>query len=366
MKIIIAGYGFYTLGDKELRGGTIFPAIKKWVSLSESRKVSLTCMVQNKDSLKFAKKRFNEHLKKYSSQTSIQDIEISFVLTNEFNPDEHFDCGIVATPENSHVQVIDQISQHTNNIICVKPIGNSYSDYLTIIDILKRNKCDLFIDFHKRFDESNLAFINNVVASEARSGWFNFFYGQKEVMPKLYFKKWSGISNPYQYLAPHYLDIIFLCLRKMNINLNDTKLDLSVKNLNFKDLVEVNSFIDVSLSVSHPSGVFHINSACNWMEPKMSPFTSRQRIEFQSEGTHVISDQDNRGFQVFNNHESSIPNPHFMTESSELISSGYGIDSFTNYFDFINGSFPKTQLANLKDYIYIAKILDEVKKELIR
>tara|TARA_B100001059_G_C17826947_1_gene581990 strand:+ start:1202 stop:2302 length:1101 start_codon:yes stop_codon:yes gene_type:complete len=364
MKIILAGYGFYTLGNDNLRGGTIFPAIQSWANLSKDRSVSLTCMVRSKDSLILAKKRFEEYFKNNSNKSNSKNLSINFVLTDELDQKEFFDCGIIATPENSHVEVIKKISKQTKKIICVKPVGNSYKDYLEINNILQKNKCDLFIDFHKRFDESNIAFINHVKQSESKSGWFTFFYGQKEMMPKLYFKKWSKSSNPYQYLAPHYLDIILLCMKGLDINLNEVEFNLTAKSLNFSDLNDIKSLVDVSISLKHPQGVFYINSVCNWMEPKMSPYTSRQRIEFQSEGTHIISDQDNRGYQFFNNNDSLIPNPHFMAGSEELTSSGYGIDSYTNFLDSVNNNFPIHYLAQLKDYELTAKILDSVKEQL--
>ena len=67
----------------------------------------------------------------------------------------------------------------------------------------------------------------------------------------------------------------------------------------------------------------------------MSPFNSRQRIEFQTNSLHLISEQDYRGQIVIKDNSLKMPNPHFMTNDINLNTSGYGIDSFCNFLDYL-------------------------------
>ena len=99
---------------------------------------------------------------------------------------------------------------------------------------------------------------------------------------------------------------------------------------------------------------------CNWIEPKMSPFNSRQRIEFLTNSLHLISEQDNRGQLVIKDNSVKIPNPHFMTNDLNSLSSGYGIDSFCNFFDYVLDRFPQDHLVSINEYEFIAEMIDFV------
>ena len=92
----------------------------------------------------------------------------------------------------------------------------------------------------------------------------------------------------------------------------------------------------------------------------MSPFNSRQRIEFQTNSLHLISEQDNRGQLLINDDILKIPNPHFMTTDGNLMTSGYGVDSYCNFLNYILGIYPKDNLVSINNYTHIAKIIDFV------
>ena len=49
---------------------------------------------------------------------------------------------------------------------------------------------------------------------------------------------------------------------------------------------------------------------------------------------HLISEQDNRGQLVIQDNYFKMPNPHFMTSDLFFNSSGYGVDSYYNFFDY--------------------------------
>ena len=92
----------------------------------------------------------------------------------------------------------------------------------------------------------------------------------------------------------------------------------------------------------------------------MSPFNSRQRIEFQTKGIHLISEQDNRGQTVINDNLVSIPNPHFMNQDFIQNFGGYGTDSFCNFFEYVNYRFPEDRLASISNYEFNSRVIDFV------
>lgn len=362
MKIILAGYGFYALGDQNLKGGTIFPAFSRWVKINKNNNIQLTCLTRSEESIINAEKRISTFLNNHDLSSKIT---FKCIKYNELESDELYSCAIVAIPEKYHLETIKYISNFTKEILCVKPCTESNYQVEELITFAEGISANIFVDFHKRFDESNIEFINNASKLKFKNGVFNFSYGQKEIVPKQYFSKWAHFSNPFQYLAPHYLDIIFKIITLQNYNHKILKISGAVNKLNFEDRPEIISFVSCNLKLDYGKSYFIVNSSTNWMEPKATPFNSRQRIEFQTSGLHLISEQDNRGQLVIDNNAVKIPNPHFMTNDEFLVSSGYGIFSYCNFLEYISNRFPKDALLSIKNYIPISKVIDYVNSKLV-
>ena len=356
MNILLIGYGFYVLGNENLAGGTIMPAVIKWQKFSK-KNVSITCVVKNNNSKAKALERFEYFARNYNCSDKIKVFIKTF---DECKLENIFDCSIIAVPEKYHLEILKFVIERSKEIICVKPFTENENQVSEALKLSKDKKANIFIDFHKRFDSANIEFIKNASLHEHNDGIFNFSYGQKVEMPFKYFKQWSMYSNPFQYLAPHYLDIIFEVIKNSGANLQDLNINGSAKCLKFKKKPSLISLISCNIELSNKNYCYLINAICNWMEPKMSPFNSRQRIEFQTNSLHLISEQDNRGQLLIRDDSVKIPNPHFMTTDYNLITSGYGIDSYYNFFNYVLGIFPKNNLVSIKNYRYIAKVIDFV------
>ena len=357
MQIILVGFGFYVFGDENLNGGTVMPAILKWGSLRSQENINITCLVRSKLSKLNAQKRFLNFKKKY-----IKGVNIIFQIKeyNELDNSKKFDCAILAIPENEHLECLKFLVKKTTQIICVKPFTNNRDQFREALELSKKSNTKIFIDFHKRFDPANIEFIRNASEHSHINGIFTFAYGQKTAMPFKYFKKWSDSSNPFQYLAPHYLDIIFKILRNLGVIIKDLKISGSANYLHFKENPELISIISCNLKLHNEKYCYLINSTCNWMEPEKTPYNSRQRIEFQTSSLHLISEQDNRGQYIMSDDAIKIPNPHFMTSDKTFVSSGYGVDSFYNFFEYLFKRFPQEFLVSIDEYESIAEVIDYV------
>ena len=361
MKILLFGFGFYVLGDDNLNGGTVMPSLVRWTKISPNNSIQITCVVLNPESKKIANKRFKSFLENKNFENKISYAVQEY---SEIKLHETFNCAIIAIPERSHLSCLKFLLDKTQNMIFVKPFTENLMQAEEALKLAKNNNKNIFIDFHKRFDESNLEFIKNASRESFDKGLFSFSYGQKSTMPLKYFLKWSKFSNPFQYLAPHYLHIIFLIIKKQNFDFNNFNIVGNINSFCFKENPHLVSLISSNLQISDNKSSYFINAICNWMEPKMSPFNSRQRIEFQTEGLHLISEQDNRGQLVMSDYSFKMPNPHFMTDDFYLSSGGYGIASFSNYLEFVEGRFPEKALTSINEYLPIAKVIDYVNKNL--
>ena len=241
-------------------------------------------------------------------------------------------------------------------------MGSNISDFEKILRIQDNKNCSIFIDFHKRYDESNISFINAVSRSHFKSAIFKFSYGQKSEMPFSYFGKWSKESNPFQYLAPHYLDIIFSCLRRAGFDVDNIDISGHSVSRKFSNSPNLTSLVSSKLQIKSGDMDILISGDCNWMEPASMPFSSRQRIEFIAEDMHIISEQDNRG-QVHCYEDSiSIPNPHFMVTDSVYGAEGYGKRSFTNFLDYVSGHYNVDRLAKAVEFKPISEVIEFVNK----
>ena len=357
MNIILVGYGFYVLGNEDLVGGTIMPAILKWTSLSNQNNVSVTFLVRNNQSKSKAQERI---IKFKNKNRSMEKIDIYLKSYDELENNLNFDCAILASPEKSHIESLRFLVKITNEIICVKPFTENKSQVFEALELSRKSNTNIFIDFHKRFDPANIEFIRNASSHKHNDGLFTFSYGQKVEMPLKYFQKWAESSNPFQYLAPHYLDIISEIIKNSGVSLKELQTSGSAHFLTFKENPNLISAISCNLKLSNEKYCYLVNAMCNWIEPKMSPYNSRQRIEFQTNSLHLISEQDNRGQLVIKDNSLQIPNPHFMTSDRNLYPSGYGIDSFCNFFDYLLDRFPKDYLVSINGYEYIAEVIDFV------
>ena len=357
MRVVLVGFGFYALGDENLVGGTILRSICSWLDERPLETVELYVACQSDESVGRAGDRIERFRKALLAKSLQSRIRVQVGLLGAVQGD--FDCAIVATPEASHLQVIRDLRNRTNKVIMVKPVGVSLADYNKLVALAVSSGLEIYVDFHKRFDESNIAFVEAVSQGESSSGLFKFSYGQKSLMPKRYFKKWAATSNPFQYLAPHYLDIIFASISgRHNVDFSKMLIDGSVRKFCF-DSSDLVSLVTCLLEIKIGTVSFHIQADCNWIEPEGMPYGSRQRIEYVDEAMHYISEQDNRGQYLYQD-GCKIPNPHFMTSSDQATISGYGQRSFGVFLDYCIGIAPKKKLIDIAAYFPVARVVEFV------
>ena len=134
MKIIIVGYGYYALGDDELNGGTILPALSKWIKLSQNNFIDLVCLTRNKIS-KISRKKIFIFIEKFNLNKKIKFTTKTY---DELKKDQIFSCAIVSIPEKYHLECIKYLSSYTKEIICVKPLTESSNQVDELMRFSKR------------------------------------------------------------------------------------------------------------------------------------------------------------------------------------------------------------------------------------
>jgi len=182
-------------------------------------------------------------------------------------------------------------------------------------------------------------------------------------VPHTLFSRWAAKSNPFKYLAPHYLDIIFRCLADRETSPKIEHIDGRVNSITFCEKPEVTALVSAALELYVDGKRILIDAVCNWMEPDSLPFSSRQEVEFLSEKAHLFSEQASRGQRFYSKEKAWIPNPEFHIPDSYHFAAGYGPQSIEEFLQYVDGGM-KDELIPLSQYEPVSRVVDFVSHKL--
>lgn len=362
MKVCLVGYGYYSVGSGDTKGGTIVAGILRWIALNPSAPLSLSIVCYDESSRDRLELIARDILSRATGVSHLSQLEVKIETEHEVAR-QQFDAAIISSPEHTHLHYLRLLSANASKILCVKPVGSSLDDVQIALALQQQTGVEIYVEFHKRFDLANKQFVRHAKAGASRESRFHFQYGQKSEVPLEIFKKWAHRSNPFQYLAPHYLDLMFQALELTDQEVQSMELEGSVNSIGFAHQPSLRSLVSVSLSLTFPGRKVILDASCSWMEPTATPYPSRQVFEFQSNNTHLVSDQDRRGQRFITAEGYSEPNPYFHIDDSELFADGYGPKSVEFFLDSAAGSHT-AKLATLVEYVPVAKVLDFVNERL--
>ena len=372
MKIIVFGCGNYVLGSGEYHG-TILPSVLEFASIENIEEIIF--IKDSSKNIKNISDRINYLISKKKlkipfkilTQNNDRISDLIKEVTNVF-------CAIISTPDHTHYKLIKLCLKNKINLITVKPFTISSNESLKLINLQKNNNLFCAVDFHKRFDKHNLLIKKNVYDNKFKVIHLNINYSQIKSIPLKEFKKWSNKTNIFQYLAVHYVDLIFFIfngivpLRAMALGNNQY---LKQKGINTYDYVT--SIIEWKL----PNGrVFSSFFNVNWVDPLKSSAISEQNLTIHMDDKKIFSDQKNRGFDIyFDNKSYESINPDFSKEyrfNKRVYWSGYGIESFLSYFNtlkllkknFLKDHQIDERICTFKDAAKSVKITEMVNKSL--
>ena len=268
----------------------------------------------------------------------------------------NYEACIIAVPEEHHYYFSKIFLKKKIPIICVKPFGNSLQECEKILKISKTYKTPIYIDFHKRYDKANLSIGEKISKNLDLNYQIIINYSQSVNIPNINFAKWAHKTSPFQFLAPHYLDLINLWFKPNRFQLSVNSIKSAKKDKKIYDAVSC------LIKFRKKKNNFLVNINCNWMEPVNYFQKSRQNIEIITNKFHIFSDQANRGYNQISETGYEEPNNYFTFFNRHNFS-GYGYDSFKAFFDKI---FLKkdSHLVKLDEHKFTSKVLEQVKKKI--
>lgn len=360
--ILIIGNGSYVLNDS-YGNGVVLRSIIQWNRINANNYYEIVLF-------------YREESKKIDLQKKLRNIENTEQIIikplqelDEFIKMQSIFASFVSVPDINHYEYIRKFLDNEIPTWIVKPLVDDLNQTQNILKL--KNKNLLWIDYHKRFDQSNML-IKKIINNNEYGRLLHYAvqYTQPYDLPMSTFS-WTENTNVFSYIGCHYVDQLeFLFskkIKKFTISSLGTKGKIyNAFGNNCYDSVIANMVINL----------FNGDDICctfqvGWNDPKGTPCKSHQRVELTFEDGRIILDQKERGIEIWDNNKLNYLNPYFFVYSydsfyDENIYSGYGYDSIKYFLEFSKNTTMKRNesLPFLENILFSEYVLEASKKSL--
>ena len=236
------------------------------------------------------------------------------------------DVMAVATPDHLHTQPILAALTRNVHVVTEKPMCLSIHEADQIIELARTKDRVVAVDMHKRFDPDHLRVRDDIQKRIGPPLYGTAFLEEPlEVSTSTF--KWVESSDPFSYVGPHLVDLIYSYYRSKPASLTA----VGQKKRLVRD--GINAYDAVQVRVDFANGM-SINFHNNWITPPDFEGPVNQGHEIVGADGKVESDQQYRGFRWWNKDGGSrTANNHFTRDVARPDGSrayvGYGVDSLT-------------------------------------
>jgi predicted dehydrogenase len=333
--VIIMGSGSYVLGDS-FGKGVILPALLYLQKLGKIENIYFAVRSnRNKkfyDEIEMYKKLLNTNYDPevivYNTVEEIEKIDLDHTL------------AFIAIPDNFHFEAASFFIKRKVPIWIVKPLTGDFESSKELCDLAFANKTKIWVDYHKRFDPSNLK-IKEAIDSGTYGdlSFYSVQYSQPSILPLFDLKLWANDINVLQYIGCHYIDQIFFLFPEASIKrLSCTGIEGGLIKKGGPKFDTIHCIIDF---VSPEEKLIKLDLNVSWSDPKCSPGKSHQRVDLQFENGRIIADQKNRGMEIWGDNRYDQVNPNFFQFFKnpfieDYSPRGYGFESIENFIDILS------------------------------
>ncbi len=345
MNILILGSGMYVTGRNGTGTGTILSSLAQ---TSMSMKIDEVIVVSKSTSseahVKEAMQRINKKLN--------SNLNVRFVLLEDdfnkqlqlLNSKTKIDAAIVSLPDHLHFSFTKILLEQKIHSLVVKPLTPTLAEAKELIKLQEQNKVFGCVEFHKRYDETNL-YIKRALTENTLGDvlFFQVDYSQRISIPTITFKSWAHLTNIFQYLGVHYVDLIYFLTGATPQRLTSVGTDGILRQQGIDTFDSVHTTIEWKTN-SGKKFISVLN--ISWVDANSSSALSDQKYKVIGTKGRIECDQKNRGVELVTD-KTGIQqiNPYFSDylpdENGELKFAGYGHTSISNFFkdvnDLING-----------------------------
>ena len=339
VNILIIGTGMYVCGRGTNGYGTILPAIYEWKR--QQRGIGdIYIAGAHIEGINILREKVNELNKlfgfeirpKFFPEKDVLDHEAYKKAVQEIGKPA---CAIIVIPDNLHRKAAEDTIKNGLHTLVVKPLAPTVQEVFELIELQRKNKVYCAVEFHKRFDRSNIKLRDTLVRGDIGDPlYFIIEYSQQKSIPAERFKTWVETTNIFQYLGIHYVDIVYFATRAIPQRV----IAVGQKNWLFKRGINTYDSIQVVAEWVTPAGnKFTSSFFTNWIDPENTSAMSDQKIKVIGTKGRYEADQKERGIYMVTEEKGiEEPNPDFCSmygnKTGEISFQGYGIDSVSQFF----------------------------------
>lgn len=343
MRALVVGSGMYVTGRGGTGVGTILAALCQYSRVGELTEIVVVSRSEaSASAVTESLQRINQALGS-GLKATFRAIEGTFDELSALNAEFGFDAAIVSIPDHLHFGYAEKLIRLGIPSLVVKPLVPTLEEHKRLIALSQNNNVYCAVEFHKRFDETNLLIKRELTRGNLGAvKYVQVDYSQRISIPTETFKDWSYTSNIFQYLGVHYVDLInFLTgCAAVRVLATGTRGTLSQRGIDTFD--SVHTVIQWRGEMAGmPQDFLSIHNT-NWIDPNCSSALSDQAYKVVGDNGRIDCDQKNRGLQYTRPSMGfSHPNPYFSdflpNPSGDLQFSGYGYSSIRLFLDDVTG-----------------------------
>jgi len=222
------------------------------------------------------------------------------------------DVMAVATPDNLHTEVILSALNGGTHVITEKPMCLDIAEADQIIELARKKSRIVSVDMHKRYDPDHLR-IRDDIKNRIGEPLYGTAYLEEPLEVSTSTFKWAEQSDPFSYVGPHWVDLIWHYYRSKPASLTA----VGQKKRLLRDGIK--AYDAVQVRVDFQNGM-SINFHNNWITPPDFEGPVNQGHEIVGADGKVESDQQYRGFRWWNKGGGSrTSNNHFTRDVKRAV-----------------------------------------------
>jgi D-galacturonate reductase len=251
---------------------------------------------------------------------------------------ERFDCAIVSVPDHLHYAVTRELIERNLHVLVVKPLVPTLAENDELTRIAEQRGVYAAVEFHKRFDESNLRIKRMMREGAIGDVLYTLVeFSQRRDIPLERFREWAARTNIFQYLGVHYADLIHFCTGATPLRVSTT----AQKGLLLSHGIDTWDAVQATIEWRAANGPFVSTILTNWIDPLTTTAMSDQKIKWIGTRGRIEADQKRRGLELVGPDGIQDINPYFSDflhdSDDQLQFGGYGHRSIAQFLTDVAG-----------------------------
>ena len=321
VNVLVIGAGMYVCGRGTSSFGTVLPTLTQAKAQGLVDNIFVASTSKNSiDTLKGLLSDLNEVM---GLETTVvgypQQDQDPYAYQKALKELPKPACAIIVTPDHTHSSIAADVIRAGVHPLVVKPLTPTLEEANQLVEMAEANDIHGAVEFHKRFDESNLLLRKQVtdgVLGELRH--ISVEYSQRRQVRDL-FSSWIQHTNIFQYLGVHYVDIIYFTTNAQPVRV------LATGQPSFPSGEGLHNYDSIQALIEWEGGPqgerFTSTIATNWIDPNTTSAMSDQKITVVGTSGRLQADQKNRGLQLVTDDGGNEEiNPYF----TQIYKDGYG------------------------------------------